>query len=62
MSDEAAVSYRGILFDFDGTLADTMEGNYRAWQHVLHEAGADINREEYFLLEGMKLAEVARTL
>lgn len=56
------IPYRGILFDFDGTLADTMEGNYRAWRQVLHEVGADIGSEEYFLLEGMKLADVARTL
>ena len=53
---------RAILFDFDGTLASTMEDNYRAWQHVLHAVGVGIGREEYFLLEGMKLAEVARTL
>lgn len=53
---------RAILFDFDGVLACTMEDNYRAWQYVLHGVGADIGREEYFLLEGMKLAEVARTL
>lgn len=62
MLGDVRVPFRGILFDFDGTLAGTMEDNYRAWQHVLHEAGADISREEYFLLEGMKLAEVARTL
>ncbi len=53
---------RAVLFDFDGTLANTMEDNYRAWQYVLHAVGADIGREEYFLLEGMKLSEVARTL
>ena len=53
---------RAILFDFDGTLASTMEDNYRAWQYVLHAVGADIGREEYFLLEGMNLAEIARTL
>ena len=62
MSIDVGVPFRGILFDFDGTLANTMEDNYRAWQHVLHEVGADIAREEYFLLEGMKLADVARTL
>lgn len=62
MSLDPAAPYRAVLFDFDGTLASTMEDNYRAWQFVLHAAGADILREEYFLLEGMKLAEVARTL
>lgn len=62
MSFGEGVPCRGILFDFDGTLADTMEDNYRAWRHALYAAGADIGREEYFLLEGMKLAEVARTL
>ncbi len=53
---------RAILFDFDGVLGQTMEDNFRAWQAALTELGLEIGSEEYFLLEGMKLPEVARTL
>ena len=51
---------RGILFDFDGTLADTMEGHYLAWKAALGEYGISIEASDYYPLEGMGLHEVAR--
>ena len=51
-----------ILFDFDGVLADTMQDNLRAWRAVLGKRGISFPPEEYFLLEGMKMTEVARRL
>ncbi len=33
------ISVQGVLFDFDGTLADTMEGHYLAWDAALAAAG-----------------------
>jgi beta-phosphoglucomutase len=53
---------KALLFDFDGVLAQTMADNFKAWQHTLHARGADIGEREYFLMEGMKLSEVARVL
>lgn len=51
---------KGILFDFDGTLADTMAGHYLAWKSALGEYGIPIEMEDYYPLEGAGLHEVAR--
>ena len=51
--------FKGVLFDFDGTLADTMEDNFKAWIHVLSLYGISITPEEYFPYEGMPLREFA---
>ncbi len=52
----------GVLFDFDAVLADTMEDNYNAWRKTLLKYNIQINREEYFLIEGTKVTEVPRVL
>ena len=51
---------KGILFDFDGTLADTMEGHYLAWKSALGDHGISIQGGDYYPLEGMDLHEIAR--
>ena len=51
---------KGVLFDFDGTLADTMEGHYLAWKSALGEHGVSIEAKDYYPLEGIHLHEVAR--
>lgn len=51
---------KGILFDFDGTLADTMAGHYLAWKSALGEYGIPIEADDYYPLEGAGLHEVAR--
>lgn len=51
---------KGVLFDFDGTLADTMEGHYLAWKSALGEYGISIEMKDYYPLEGAGLHEVAR--
>jgi len=53
---------KALLFDFDGTLADTMEGHYSAWRAALGEHGISIAANDYYPLEGMGLHEVARAL
>ena len=55
-----AYAFKGILFDFDGTLADTMEGHYLAWKSALGEHGIPIEAKDYYPLEGLDLHEVAR--
>ena len=52
---------KGVLFDFDGTLADTMEGHYLAWNAALGEYGLSIEASDYYPLEGAGLHEIART-
>ncbi len=49
---------RLLLLDFDGTLADTREANYRAYAQTLAEAGIGLTREAYFgSYFGMRSAE-----
>ena len=53
--------FKAILFDFDGVLADTMEDNFLAWKKAFKNY-VMINRQDYFLLEGMKLIKVAESI
>ncbi|MFH0891134.1 MAG: HAD family phosphatase [Candidatus Liptonbacteria bacterium] len=53
---------KAVLFDFDGVLGDTLGDILRAWQSTLAEVGVFFEPEEYFLLEGTKMTEVAKTL
>ncbi len=54
--------YHGILFDFDGVLANTMEYNFKAWKAATAEFGIKIKREDYFPLEGMPVKDVVINL
>ncbi len=54
------VNVKGILFDYDGTLADTMEGHYLAWKAAVGEYGVSIDAQDYYPLEGTGMHEVAR--
>ena len=53
-------SPKGVLFDFDGTLADTMEGHYLAWKSALAEHGISIDARDFYPLEGTDLHEIAK--
>lgn len=52
-----------LLLDFDGTLADTREANYRAYADVLRDEGYELSqeayRERYF---GMRCSEFMEQL
>lgn len=52
--------FRAIIFDFDGTLADTMGDHFRAWQAVMAEYGIRLLPEDYYPLEGVRVAELPR--
>lgn len=54
-----AKNYKGILFDFDGVLADTMGDHYAAWNHALSFYNTTVLRENFFPLEGMPVALMA---
>lgn len=51
--------FRGILFDFDGTLARTMEDNLEAWRAVTRRYGIELKPEDYYPFEGLPLQEIA---
>jgi beta-phosphoglucomutase len=53
---------KSILFDFDGVLADTMNDNFIAWKRAFSDFGVNIQKDEYFILEGRKLIEIAKII
>ena len=51
---------RGLIFDIDGTLADTMPSHFRSWQQVAERYGFDYPEELFYKLAGMPTAEIVR--
>lgn len=51
--------YKVVLFDFDGVIGNTMEDNFAAWRYAFSQYGINIDKNEYFLLEGMSARRIA---
>ncbi len=52
-----------LLIDFDGTLVDTRQANYRAYRDVLKEINFDLDEEQYLnSFFGMRCGEFMRQL
>lgn len=49
---------RGLIFDIDGTLADTMPSHFRSWQQVAERYGFEYPEELFYKLAGMPTAEI----
>jgi beta-phosphoglucomutase-like phosphatase (HAD superfamily) len=49
---------RALLFDLDGTLADTMSIHLEAWQQVLAERGVTLARERYYAMAGIPTRKI----
>ena len=45
---------KAIISDFDGTLVDTFEANFRAYQQAFAEIGFDLTRETYRACFGLR--------
>jgi beta-phosphoglucomutase len=54
---------RGVIFDLDGVLVDSMPSHYKAWEIAFKEV-ANINVDErlIYLLEGMRGSELVKTI
>lgn len=57
-----ATSARALIFDCDGTLADTMPAHYRAWLDVLKPYGIPFPESKFYALGGVPTAKIARIL
>ena len=46
---------KGIIFDLDGVLVDSMTAHYKAWKTALEEiASLQVDERSIYLLEGMR--------
>lgn len=53
---------RGIIFDLDGTLADTMPSHYEAWSVILQRYGLEMSEDRFYALGGWPTHRVADLL
>ena len=54
------ISYKYVWFDFDGVIGKTMEDNYNAWAYALNTVGISMDKNDYFLLEGLNTIKVGK--
>jgi beta-phosphoglucomutase family hydrolase len=55
-------SVQALIFDCDGTLADTMPLHWRAWQAVIARHGLDLTEERFYALGGIPSREIVQAL
>jgi beta-phosphoglucomutase family hydrolase len=53
---------RGLIFDCDGTLADTMPAHYRAWTTTLTRYGLTFSEDRFYQLGGVPSHRIVATL
>lgn len=53
---------RGIIFDCDGTLADTMPSHYEAWKTIIERYDLDMSEDRFYALGGWPTRKVAELL
>lgn len=54
--------FSGIIFDCDGTLADTMPNHFAAWTAALSSHGAVFSEDLFYSLGGMPTDDIVRFL
>lgn len=54
--------YSALIFDCDGTLADTMPGHFAAWVAALRAGGGDITEERFYQNAGVTSAAIIDAL
>ena len=54
--------YEALLFDCDGTLADTMPAHYRAWLQVTELHGLAFDEDRFYALGGRPTRDILATL
>jgi len=55
-------NHDAILFDCDGTLADTMPAHYRAWLAVTQSHGIAFDEDRFYALGGRPTRDILSTL
>ncbi len=52
----------GLIFDCDGTLADTMPIHYRAWRRIFDPSGVPFPEERFYQLGGMPTLKIIQLM
>ena len=55
-------TFKALLFDCDGTIADSMPLHYVAWKEALGEWGCEFPEEVFYAWGGMPAAEIVAAL
>lgn len=53
---------RGLIFDCDGTIADTMPLHYRSWRLALREHGYDLPEALFYEMAGIPTVQIVEIL
>lgn len=55
-------SFEGLVFDCDGTLADTMPAHYVAWRDTMNRHGIDFPEDRFYALGGVPAHRIVAML
>lgn len=61
-SPPTTMNIQGLIFDCDGTLADTMPLHWRAWQTVTARHGIHFPEERFYALGGVPSRDILKML
>lgn len=53
---------QGLIFDCDGTLADTMPLHFRAWRSTLDRYGIELDEDRFYSLGGQPTVKIVELL
>jgi beta-phosphoglucomutase family hydrolase len=56
------ITPQALIFDCDGTLADTMPLHWQVWQSLLKRYGLQMSEERFYALGGVPSRDIARAL
>ncbi|MCK5075300.1 MAG: HAD family phosphatase, partial [Calditrichia bacterium] len=56
------MKYKGVLFDFDGTLVNSMSVHYEGWSYAFGKFGKKIKPKDLYIQEGQGVKIVGEQL
>ncbi len=64
-NDHAAIipeRFKGLIFDCDGTLVDSMPLHYLAWREAMRAVNIQISEDQFYFFAGMPTVKIIETL